>query len=354
MASLDDRDLYITTDKSGMRVQIHGLPAQCRKAWEQALSFNLPFDYSDVDKVVILGMGGSAIGGDFLRGLTASLRRPMITVNREYDLPGWVDSNTLVIAASYSGNTEETISAFTQALKIKCKKLVISTGGKITALANAKNIPVFPVDHVSQPRAAVGYSLLPLLAVMQRLGFVEGKSADVESAVALLEKLSGRWQEDVPLNENKAKALALKLQSKVTVIYGAGILADVARRWKTQINENSKAWAFFETFPELNHNAIVGYHFPPAAAANMFVAMLRCPALNPRIQVRYTVTGELLEENCIPFEYVDSEGGNALSQIMSLVLLGDWVSYYLAMLNGVDPTPVPEIDFLKKRLASQE
>ena len=245
----------------------------------------------------------------------------MVTVNREYDLPGWVDGHTLVIAASYSGNTEETISAFTQALTSKCKKLVISTGGKITALANAKNYPVFPVDHVSQPRAAVGYSLLPLLAVMQRLGFIEGKSADVESTVALLEKLSGRWQEDVPVSENKAKALALKLQGKVAIIYGAGILADVARRWKTQINENSKAWAFFETFPELNHNAIVGYHFPPAAAANMFIPMLRCPALNPHIQIRYTVTGELLEENCIPFEYVDSESGNPLSQIMSLVLL---------------------------------
>jgi glucose/mannose-6-phosphate isomerase len=128
-------------------------------------------------------------------------------------------------------------------------------------------------------------------------------------------------------------------------------LTDVARRWKTQINENSKAWAFFETFPELNHNAIVGYHFPAGAAQNMFVTMLRCPELHPRTQIRYTVTGEVLKENSIPFEYVDSEGSNPLSYLMSLVLLGDWVSYYLAMLYGVDPTPVPVIDFLKNRLA---
>jgi len=351
MVSLDDRDLYIKTDKSGMRVQIHGLPGQCKRAWEKALSFNIPFDYSDVDKVVILGMGGSAIGGDFLRSLTASRNRPIITVNREYDLPAWVDARTLVIAASYSGNTEETLSSFSQALNTKCKKLVISTGGKITTLAAESGVPVFGIDHVSQPRAAVGYSLLPLLAFIQRLGFIEDKSADVGSMAALLERLSGNWQEDIPVSENRAKALALKLYGKVTVIYAAGILTDVARRWKTQINENSKAWAFFETLPELNHNAIVGYRFPASMSHNMFVVLLRCPGLHPRTQTRYTATGELLEENCVPFEYVDSDGSDPLAHIMSLVLLGDWVSYYLAMLNEVDPTPVPEIDFLKSRLA---
>ena len=128
MVNLDDRELYINTDKSGMRAQIHGLPEQCKSAWEKALSFNLPSDYSDVDKVVILGMGGSAIGGDLLKALTSTLSRPLVVVNREYDLPAWVDSKTLVIAASYSGNTEETLSAFAQALDKQCKKLVISTG----------------------------------------------------------------------------------------------------------------------------------------------------------------------------------------------------------------------------------
>ena len=156
MVNLDDRELYINTDKSGMRAQIHGLPAQCKNAWEKALSFNLPFDYSDVDKVVILGMGGSAIGADLLKALTSTLSRPLVVVNREYDLPAWVDSKTLVIAASYSGNTEETLSSFAQALDKQCKKLVISTGGKITAIAAAKDIPVFTIDCVAQPRGSNG------------------------------------------------------------------------------------------------------------------------------------------------------------------------------------------------------
>ncbi|MBN1375526.1 MAG: bifunctional phosphoglucose/phosphomannose isomerase [Dehalococcoidia bacterium] len=351
MTNLDEQELYSRNDPSCMGAQIRGLPAQCKRAWDKASSFQLPARFSDVDKVVILGMGGSAIGGDLVRALTAHLTRPMISINREYDLPGWVDSKTLVIASSYSGNTEETISAFTQALNSNCRKLVISTGGSVSAMATERDVPVFTIDHVSSPRAALGYSLMPLLAVMQLLGFVEGKAAEVESMVALLEKLSGRWKEDVPRTENKAKSLALKMHGKVAVIYGAGILTDVARRWKTQINENSKAWAFFETFPELNHNAIVGYHYPQQLSRDLFVVMLRSPGLHPRTQIRYKVTGELLEKNGIPFEYIDGEGDCPLSNLMSLVLLGDWISYYLAMLYGVDPTPVPEIDILKKRLA---
>ncbi|RPJ63624.1 MAG: bifunctional phosphoglucose/phosphomannose isomerase [Dehalococcoidia bacterium] len=351
MASLDDRDIYINTDKSGMREHIHGLPAQCKKAWEKALSFSLPSGYSDIDKVVILGMGGSAIGGDLLRALTAPLTRPLVIVNREYDLPAWVDEKTLVIGASYSGNTEETLSSFAQALNSKCKKLVISTGGKLPSLAADKDVPVFTIDYVSSPRAALGYGLLPLLAIMQSLGFIEGKSAEVEGMVTLLESLSGQWQEDIPLHMNKAKALASKMQDKVAVIYGAGFLTDVARRWKTQVNENSKAWAFFETFPELNHNAIVGYRYPSHLSRDIFVVLLRSTGLHPRTQIRYTVTGDFLEKNGIQFEYVDGEGSSLLAHMMGLVLLGDWASYYLSMLYGIDPTPVPVIDILKNRLA---
>lgn len=351
MADLDKQDLYIRLDRLGMREQIRGLPGQCRQAWEKGARFDLPGDFRHVDKVVILGMGGSAIGGDLLRALASTPDRPLVAVNREYDLPAWVDDRTLVIASSYSGNTEETISAFGQALKTNCKCMVMSTGGRVSAMARDRGLPVFTIDHVSSPRAALGYSLMPLLAIMQRLGFIEAKSADVDDMVRLMEKLTARWREDVPVKDNYAKALALKMEGRLAVIYGAGILTDVARRWKTQINENSKAWAFFETLPELNHNAIVGYPYPASLARDIFVVFLRSSLLHERTLIRYLVTGELLEKNGIPFEYVDAEGGSPLAHMMGMVLLGDWVSYYLAMLYGVDPTPVPVIDFLKKRLA---
>jgi len=351
MINLDDSSIYASLDKSGMGAQIRGLPDQCRQAWDKACKFKLPSGYKDIDKVVILGMGGSAIGGDLLRGLSADLSRPLLLVHRDYDLPAWVDERTLVIGASYSGNTEETISGFTQALKTDCKRLVISTGGRLTELARENKVPVFIIEHASPPRAALGYGFLPLLALMRNLGFVSAKAADVNGMVRALETLETSWQDDSPSERNQAKMLAARLYGKIAVIYGAGILTDVARRWKTQINENSKQWAFFETLPELNHNAVLGYQFPADIADRMYVIFLRCRSLHPRTLIRYKITGELLDHHGIPHQYVDSHGGNDLKHVMSLVLLGDWVSYYLAMLNGIDPSPIPEIDLLKKRLA---
>jgi glucose/mannose-6-phosphate isomerase len=351
MLNLDDQSVYASLDKSGMGSQIRGLPGQCRQAWDKASLFKLPSDYSQVDKVVVLGMGGSAIGGDLLKGLTASSSRPLVLVQRDYDLPAWVDEKTLVIAASYSGNTEETLSAFTQALKKNCKKLVISTGGRLTEFAHQNGVPVFVIEHVSPPRAALGYSLLPLLAIMQNLGFLSGEAAEVDGMVSALKMMCQSWQEDSPQDRNQAKMLAGRLYGKIVIIYGAGILTDVARRWKTQINENSKQWAFFETLPELNHNAVLGYRYPTGTADRVYVLFLRCQSLHPRTLIRYKVTGELLENSGIPYQYLDSQGGNGLKHVMNLLLLGDWVSYYLAMLNGIDPSPVPEIDLLKKRLA---
>jgi len=351
MHNLDDPALFSSLDQAGMRLQIRGLPAQCRDAWEKALRFTLPGDYRNVNKVVILGMGGSAIGGDLVRAAATSSASPLITVQRDYDLPAYVDENTLVVASSYSGNTEETLSGFTQALNRKCKKLVISTGGKICSLAREADVPIFVIEHVSSPRAALGYSLMPLLAIMQNLGLVSDKSAEVESMVHALETLGSSWNDDISTEHNQAKKLALKLNGKLVVVYGSGILSDVARRWKTQINENSKSWAFFEVLPELNHNAVIGYRYPVSLKEHILVLMLRCPSLHPRTLIRYKVTGELLEQQKIQHQILDSDGTNPLKHIMSLVLLGDWVSYYLAILNGADPTPVPEIDFLKKRLS---
>jgi glucose/mannose-6-phosphate isomerase len=354
MVNLDDNSVYASLDKFGMGAQIRGLPNQCRQAWDKACRFVIPSSYADVDKVVILGMGGSAIGGDLLRGLTAALSRPLVLVHRDYDLPAWVDGRTLVIGASYSGNTEETISGFTQALKKGCKKLVISTGGRLTELARENGVPVFAIEHASPPRAALGYSFLPLLAIMQSLGFTGAESTNMEVMVRALETLGAGWQEDSPAKRNQAKMVAARLHERIAVVYGAGILTDVARRWKTQINENSKQWAFFETLPELNHNAVLGYRYPAGTADRVCVLFLRCRSLHPRTLFRYEITGEMLDQCKIPHQYIDAHGDNQLTQVMSLVLLGDWVSYYLAMLNGIDPSPIPEIDLLKKRLAQEK
>ncbi len=222
-------------------------------------------------------MGGSAIGGDLVRSLFSSKKKPIIFVNRDYDLPAFVDDKTLVIASSYSGNTEETLSAFSQALKKKCKKLAMTTGGRLKELAEDARVPVFVIDYVGQPRAALGYSFMPLIAFLQKLGLLEDKTAEVEAMIQDLEKLLGELKETVPTGSNRAKQLAAKLHGKIAVIYGAGILSEVAHRWKTQINENSKAWAFYETFSELNHNAVVGYQFPQELASKIYVVTAPLP-----------------------------------------------------------------------------
>jgi len=349
--NLDDPEVFNQYDPEGMLAHIKELPRQCQQAWQAAMSFNLPADYTEVDRVIILGMGGSAIGGDLVRSLAETESRIPILIHRDYGLPAFVNDRTLVIASSYSGNTEETLSAFEPALKTGAKKLAITTGGKLKAMAEENIIPVFKINYKAQPRAALGFSFLPTLGVLQKLGFLNDKSADVAETVQVLEGLSARTGEKSPLASNPAKQLAQRLYGCLTVIYGADIVAEVAHRWKTQINENSKAWAFYEVFPELNHNATVGYEFPKELASKIRVVMLRSPSFNQRVQLRYQVTCELLDRANIEHEFVDSEGKSPLSQMMSLVLMGDYASYYMAILYRVDPSPVEVISYLKERLA---
>jgi glucose/mannose-6-phosphate isomerase len=350
---LDDPTTYERLDAQDMRAIVRHLPRQCSAAWKEAQTFELPDDYRDIDRVVILGMGGSAIAGDLLRAL-AALESPVpIVGHRAYDLPLLVDSHTLLIASSYSGNTEETLSAFQIALGGDAKKLVITTGGRLLADARANGIPAFVFHYESTPRAALGYSLMPLLAVAGKLGLIQDKSADVADAIAVMEELLRRIGEDVPHAENPAKQLADRLHGRLPVIYGAGLLTDVARRWKTGLNETSEMWAFFEELPEANHNAIVGFGLPPEIAKAAFVVFLTAPSLHPRTLLRYDYTRRALAEAGVECETVEAMGQSPLAHILSTVFFGDYVGLYLALLNGVDPTATAVIAGLKDRLAQR-
>ena len=352
--NLDDPQVYQQYDREGMLARLHEMPRLCQQAWQLAMKFNLPQDYRQVDKVVILGMGGSAIGGDLVSSLIISDAKLPILVHRDYALPAFVDARTLVIASSYSGTTEETIASFEKALETEAKKLLITTGGKLKTMAEERNIPVFSFDYSAQPRAALPFSLLPIIFFLQKLGFIGDRSADVTETVQVLEKLSQETKEDAALHHNPAKQLAHRLYRHLPVIYGAGIVSEVAHRWKTQLNENSKAWAFYEAFPELNHNAVVGYQFPEELASKIMVVLLRSSRLAERIQLRYQVTCQLLEQAKVDYQIVDGVGDSPLSQMMSLLLFGDYVSCYLAMLYRIDPSPVKAIDYLKEQLAQHK
>jgi glucose/mannose-6-phosphate isomerase len=353
MANLDDPAIYRQIDKLGMLSHLHDFPGQCQQAWEKIMHFDLPPEYKGIDKVIILGMGGSAIGGDVVRRLALAESKAPVWVHRDYGLPPFTDENTLVIASSYSGNTEETISAFTQSLKTGAKKLVLTTGGKLKQLAEGEGIPVFIIDYQAPPRAAFPHSFITLLGIFQKLGLLKDKSAELQEGLKALNKLASDLVETTPLASNPAKQLATKLYRQAVIIYGAEFLSEVARRWKAQLNENSKTLAFFELFPELNHNAVVGYGFPPEVKERLFVVLLHSNLLNSRNQLRYEATTQLLAKAKIKYQMVGGSGASPLAQVMSLILFGDYTSLYLAMLNRIDPTPLDSVDFVKKYLAQE-
>lgn len=353
MLDLDEPKIYRQIDSSGMLSHLHNFPEQCQQAWERIMRFDLPPEYKAVDRVIILGMGGSAIGGDVAHRLALAEGKAPVWVHRDYGLPPFITDNTLVIASSYSGNTEETISAFTQSLKTKAKKLALTSGGRLKQLAEREGVPVFTIDYQAPPRAAFPHSFIPLVGIFQKIGLLRDKSADLKEGLKTLNKLATDLAETTPLASNPAKQLAAKLHRHLVLIYGAELLSEVAQRCKTQLNENSKTMAFFELLPELNHNGVVGYKFPTEVKDKVFVVLLHSALFNPRNQLRYKATTQLLAKAKIKHELVEATGKSALAQMLGLILFGDYVSFYLALLNGVDPTPVDSIDFLKKYLAQE-
>jgi glucose/mannose-6-phosphate isomerase len=349
--NLDDMEYLNSVDPQDMGARIAELPRQCSEARALAERCALPANYRQADAIVILGMGGSAIGGDLVCALVRDDCSVSVSVNRNYDLPAFVGHQTLVIASSYSGNTEETLSAFSQALDRGAMVLAITTGGQLAEICRQRSLPLIAIEYKSQPRAALGYSFATLLVLLQELGYIAGKSGQLQEAVTSLKELRSLIGVEVPEAGNPAKQLARRLEGKLPVFYGAGHLSEVARRAKCQWNENTKAWAFWEVLPELNHNAVAGYEHPASLAPHLHVLMLASDLYHRRHQVRLQVTGELLTQRGIPHEVIQVPGKSRLSQLLWAVHFLDYTSYYLAALYGTDPTPVDNIAYLKQRLS---
>jgi len=296
-------------------------------------------------------MGGSAIGGDLLRTLLETECPVPITVNRDYTVPAYVNERTLAIASSYSGDTEETLAALKAARQAGAMLLAIATGGELAARAQEWNLPLLTFDYRAQPRAALGHSIVALIGIVCRLGLASDKAADLDEAVVMMESWQREINEAVPLAENAAKQLALKLHEHLSVVYGAGHLSEVARRWKGQFNENAKAWAFFEQLPEMNHNALAGTEFPTDLAEEIVAVMLTSSLDHPRTRVRFQITQEILSQRGVSCEVVEARGASRLAQMLSAIHFGDYVSFYLAMLTDIDPTSLEVVNYLKQRLA---
>jgi glucose/mannose-6-phosphate isomerase len=300
--------------------------------------------------VVLCGMGGSAIGADLVLACLPELPVPAAVV-RGYRLPAWAGPEALVLAASYSGDTEETLACVTTALERGGRPVCVASGGKLGAVARDGGLPLVLVPGGGQPRAAVGYLSAPLLAALEAAGLAEGVQEQVDEAAALLRAGNEEYAPQRPSEDNPAKALALRLHGHQLVVYGAGLTAPVARRWKGQVNENAKAPAFWNELPELDHNELMGWSSLPQVAASTVAVFLDDPDGDPRLLRRAGLTAVELEARGVGVERVRARGESRLARLFSLVQLGDYVSFYLALLYGVDPTPVQAIQDFKAKLA---
>ena len=338
-----------SADPGNMLERIKGLADQVRDGWKIATSATLPPAYADVRNITVTGMGGSAIGGDLAAALVADELKIPMTVHRDYGVPAYVGRDSLIIASSYSGNTEETLAAFEAAQKRGAKILVLTTGGKIAELGRGAGHPVVTFSYKAQPRAALGYSLSLVLGSLHRLGLVRDLRADIDAALSDLAKIEERVHEGARTNE--AKKMAIELYGRVPFMYGAGVMGVMARRVKGQFNENAKNWSAFDVMSELNHNAVVGFPHPPIARDALTVLLLRSDRDNARHKIRFDVTAELLDRAGIEHKTLRFAGQSMLSEVLQLTMFTDYVTFYLALLNGADPSEVRSIDYLKDRLA---
>ncbi len=352
MVNLDDLKTYEQADPQRMRDRIAEMGRQLKETRDLVAAMPAPGPrYRDAQNVVVLGMGGSAIGGDLVRTVAEDQATVPILVSRDYRIPGFVGPNSLVVASSYSGNTEETLSATREALDLGAMVMAVTTGGSLGRMASDRGLPLLTFKYAAQPRAAAGFSFGLLLGLLAKLGYIDETRLGMEEAIEVATENPTFLGPKAPADANLAKQLAQSIYGKLPVIYGAGILSEVARRWKGQFNENSKAWAYFEQLPELNHNAVVGYENPLDLAGRLFVILLSSRAYHPRVAARLRITGEILQQRGVAHQVVNARGQSAIAQMVDSIMIGDYTSYYLAVMYGADPTPVKSIDFLKGELA---
>ena len=342
-----DKDSIDAVDRSGMLEEVLAQPLQLGDALWRAQSAGIrPRDLPG--GLVVCGMGGSAIGGDLaLAALGDRATRP-ITVVRGYALESWIPPETLVLCVSYSGETEETLACFEAAGAAGAQRVVLTTGGTLARLARDEGVPVIGVPAGMQPRAAVVYMTMGALECAALCGAAPALHAEVDTATALLEQLIEEWGPG-GAEDSLSRTVARALHETVPVIHGASSTIAVGRRWSTQINENAKSPAFWSELPEANHNQICFWERGRSMAPFSGV-FLGDPDQHPRVKRRIELMAEEVERTGAPAIRVDARGESRLERVLSLVLLGDIVSVYLAVLAGVDPTPVKALETFKQQL----
>jgi glucose/mannose-6-phosphate isomerase len=347
-AVLDEAERIKAFDKGNMI----GFCINSAKLYGEAakLAGKINVSYPKPDNIIVAGMGGSGIGGDLLKDWARNKTSVPIEVNREYDLPAYVGKRSLVLITSYSGDTEESLGAFLDALKRKCMIFCVSSGGALLENAERLKVPYLRVPGGMPPRAALPFMFVPLLIYLEKMGLVLGASEELNEAVALLEKVSENNSSKKPVKDNFSKTLALDIGETVPVVYGFGFYRSVAQRFKQQFNENSKVPAKWEVFSELNHNEIVGWEKAGDLGKCFCAIFIRDKDEPTGIHSRIEISKELVGKAGLGLFEVSVLGKSSLAKMLSTICVGDFTSVYLAVLRGVDPTPVKTINYLKDTL----
>lgn len=359
-AKLDDSRFLESVDKSGMLELCLKTNEFCNDAIALARRFRLPqraqvsksrhIPYRRPKNIVIAGMGGSAIGGDLLHDWLSTRISVPVQVCRDYYLPAYANDETFVFIVSYSGETEETLSALLDAVKRKCMVVAIASGGTLISFAQKLHLPCITVRGGLQPRVAVPYLFFPLAVTLEKIGLISNIEKELDETSKVLKTLAEKNTPKVPLKENFAKKLAWELRSTIPVIYGFRQYSAVAVRFKSELNENSKIPAKWESFPELNHNDIVGWEATEKLTKKFTVVLIRDEDEPQEIHNRIEATKKLSLPKARKVLEIKAKGKSTLARMFSVLFLGDMISVYLSILLGVDPAPVEIITAMKKEM----
>ncbi len=351
---LDDLAQITKLDKGNILGSIEHLPEQIDDAWKAISGLQIPEDYSKSQNIVVAGMGGSALGGRIIHSLEfKNLRAPIEIVNG-YHLPNYVNENTLVILSSYSGGTEETISAMHEAIKKNAKIIGITMGGKLLETLKEKELPVYiinPSNNPSgQPRMGLGYSIASILGILSKLHFINTNDDDIKNCIETTEKFVKEFGVRTHTEVNHAKKIAEKLSRKIAVLISSEHLGESAHAFKNQLNENSKTFSMHFEISELNHHLMEGLKYPAKSKELIHFLFLDSKNYYDRILKRYPITRDVINQNGFPYEVYETSSKTKIEEVFEILVLGSYVSFYIAMLHGIDPSPIPWVDYFKKKM----
>jgi glucose/mannose-6-phosphate isomerase len=360
--ALDDPKKLRSVDKSNMLHLCLKMSEFCQEAITQTQHFRLPkevqvsknrkISYGKPKNIIIAGMGGSAIGGDLLHDWLLNRISAPIEVCRDYYLPAYANEETLVFIISYSGETEEALSALLDAVKRRCMIVAIASGGTLISLAQKLHLPNITVRCGFQPRVAVPYLFFPVAVVMEKMGIVKGIEREFEELIHVLKTLEKENSPKIPQKSNSVKKLASDLRSTIPVVYGFRQYRSVAMRFKSELNENSKIPAKHESFPELNHNDVVGWEASEELTKRFTVVLIRDEDEPPEIRNRIEAKKKLVLPKVRKTLEIYAVGKSILAKMFSVLFIGDLTSIYLAILLGIDPSPVRIITEMKREMQS--